>query len=90
VHYITAVRLGGGAGEQHISSVRWLNADTGLSKMSPVASMVEWLEKGNTVYVGGDAGRADVQVVRPAGGAAYLRSKANGQWTDNLLKLPRY
>jgi hypothetical protein len=90
VHYITAVRLSGGEAEPHIASVRWLNAETGVSKTSPVASMIEWLEKGNRAYVGGYAGRADIQVVRPAGRPAYLRSQANGQWTDNLLRLPRY
>lgn len=31
--------------------------------------------------------RADVKVVRPAAGHAYLRTYADGKWTDNLLAL---
>ena len=31
--------------------------------------------------------RADVVVVRPAGGAPYLRTHADGYWNDNLLSL---
>jgi Protein of unknown function (DUF3892) len=90
VLYITAVRLSGGDAERHIAFVRWLNAATGLSKTSSVVAMVNWLEKGNRAYVGGNTGRAEVQVVRSAGQAPYLRSQENGQWTDNLLRLPRY
>jgi Protein of unknown function (DUF3892) len=90
VLFITAVRLSGGDAERHIASVRWLNAATGVSKTSSVASMVKWLEQGHRAYVGGDTGRADVRVVRPAERAPYLRSQANGQWNDNLLRLPRF
>lgn len=32
--------------------------------------------------------RANVGVVRPAYGAAYLRTYADGLWNDNLLSLP--
>jgi Protein of unknown function (DUF3892) len=33
--------------------------------------------------------RADVGVVTPTHGAKYLRTYADGVWTDNLLALPR-
>ena len=34
--------------------------------------------------------RITVLVVRPSGGTPYLRTYANGTWTDNLLSLPRF
>ena len=90
MHYITAVRMSDGGSTAHITSVRWLNAASGLSRVSPVGSMVEWIDKGNEVFVGGDPARAPVQVVRPSGRSPYLRSKADSSDTDNLLLLPRY
>ena len=89
MYYITAVRMSGDT-EDHITSVRWLNAASGISKTSSVASMAAWLGKGNRAYVGGQGGRAEVLVVGPSGRVPYLRSQANGQWTDNLRRLPRY
>lgn len=32
--------------------------------------------------------RSDVAVVRPAGRSPYLRTRADGDWNDNLLSLP--
>jgi hypothetical protein len=90
VHYITAVRLSGGEGERYIASLKWLNTTTGVSGTSPTSALIDWVQKGNTLVVGGEHGRAEVKVIRPAGGRAYLRSSANGQWTDNLLRLPRF
>ncbi len=90
MHYIIAVHVSGSEGERHITSVRWLNTGSGLSKTSLTGTMVDWLEKGNEAFVGGEHGRAEVTVVRPNGRAPYLRSLANGQWTDNLLRLPRF
>lgn len=89
-YYITAVHFAGGNDHQHISTVRWLNASAGISNTSTVASMVEWLDKGNEAYVGGPTERVRVAVVRPQGRPAYLRTHADAQWTDNLLKLPQF
>jgi uncharacterized protein DUF3892 len=33
--------------------------------------------------------RVDVGVVTPTDGSKYLRTYADGKWTDNLLALPR-
>lgn len=41
----------------------------------------------NTFYTMTVAGRADIGVVEGPGGD-YVRTYANGQWTDNLLALP--
>ncbi|WP_273028955.1 DUF3892 domain-containing protein [Massilia timonae] len=54
-----------------------------------VAEVVAWIKSNaNTFYVMDRYGnRADVGVVEPAGRPAYLRTHANGRWTDNLLSL---
>lgn len=45
--------------------------------------------KTDTFYVVSPAGkRADVGVVTPASGPKFLRTYADGIWTDNLLSLP--
>jgi hypothetical protein len=45
--------------------------------------------KEHTFYVQAPSGkRADVAVVREAGQRPYLRTYADGLWTDNLLSLP--
>jgi hypothetical protein len=89
-YYITAVHFEGGTAAQHIAAVRWLNAAQGISNTSTVASMIAWIDSGNEAYVGGPTGRVRVAVVRPQGKAAYLRTFADSQWTDNLDNLPRY
>lgn len=89
MHYVTAVRFSGGETEDRITSVRWLNAADGVVGTSNVAAMVEWLDKGNALYVGSHDGRVRVGVVRPTGRAPYLRAYANKQWVDNLRELPR-
>jgi hypothetical protein len=90
VHYITAVHLSGGTAEAHITSVRWLNSSTGMSGTTSVDGMVAWLRKGNQAQVAGPDGPVQVVVVDSPGGTPYLRTVANGDWSDNLLALPRY
>jgi hypothetical protein len=43
-------------------------------------------QNGNA-YVGIGADRVDVGVVRPEGEDPYLRTYADGKWTNNLLSL---
>jgi hypothetical protein len=52
---------------------------------------VSWIENQNgEAYVEDSGGhRANVGVVAPSYGARYLRTYADGVWTDNLLALPR-
>lgn len=49
--------------------------------------MVEFVEKGNAVFVRGnpDARVGVVNAIPP-----YLRTYADGKWTNNLLSLPRF
>lgn len=70
--------------------VQWLNADTGVSNISNVASMVVWLNKGNTAWVGGPSGWVQVGVTQPEAGGPYLRTHADGSWSDNLRSLPTF
>jgi Protein of unknown function (DUF3892) len=90
MHYITGVHFSGGAREEHVASVRWLRASDGISDTSTTEAMVKWLGQGNAAFVGGVKGRVQVGVVRPATGRPYLRTYADGDWTDNLLNLPQY
>lgn len=55
-----------------------------------VAQIVESIDaKTNTFYVQDAQGRrANVGVVKPTYGQAYIRTHADGVWTDNLLSLP--
>lgn len=88
--YITAVHMAGGTQHQHIAGVRWLNGVSGKSDTTTTAAMIEFMDKGNAVQVGGSDGPVTVSVVRPERGTPYLRTHADKQWNDNLLALPRY
>jgi exosome complex RNA-binding protein Rrp42 (RNase PH superfamily) len=53
--------------------------------------MVAFLEgKGGAAYVGAGTTRVLVGVVRPDTGAPYLRTYADGKWTNNLVNLPTF
>jgi len=53
--------------------------------------MVAWIEdKDGKAYVDDGRGhRVSVGVVEPSHEPKYLRTYADGVWTDNLLSLPR-
>ncbi|KIF67150.1 hypothetical protein HY68_36225 [Streptomyces sp. AcH 505] len=89
---ITAVHLVGGTDHEHIASLRWTNPADGNTGDSSRAALVTWIEdKNGKAYTEDSTGhRADVLVVTPARGAKYLRTHADGVWTNNLLALPRY
>jgi len=84
--YITGVRMSPPtAGDhQHISDVRWEQAaDSGICSRQ---AMVEFIEKGYAVWVHGNP---NVQVGVINGPPKYLRTRADGSWSNNLLNLPR-
>jgi hypothetical protein len=88
---ITHIRLSGGYGHEHIVLYRWRNISSGESGSSDKPAMVAWVEAPqNRAYVGSGAARAEVGVVRPTYGQPYLRTYADGQWTNNLLALPHF
>lgn len=49
---------------------------------------VEWVNEGHKLYVAGDEGPVSVHVVKAD--PPYLRTAADGSWTNNLVSLPRF
>jgi Protein of unknown function (DUF3892) len=88
---ITAIRLQGTAEHEHIAAVQWRNLQTGVTGESTREAVVSWLEesKANQAVVANGTSWVYVGVVRAAGRPAYLRTHADGKWSDNLLALPR-
>jgi hypothetical protein len=84
--YIYAVRFAGGKGHSHITRVRWKNPDNGKSGELAQQGMVDWIaNKGGSAYVCGGGHLARVGIVRAD--PPYIRTYADGVWSDNLLKL---
>jgi hypothetical protein len=88
---ITAIRLSGGSGHEHIVRLWWTNPASGNTGNNSRAEIVDWIEnKDGKAHVQDAYGhRVDVGVVKPARGEKYVRTYADGKWTDNLLALPR-
>lgn len=88
---ITAVRLSGGTKHEHIIRLWWTNPATGKTGDNTRAEIVSWIEdKKGQAYTSDTGGhRAEVAVVTPPRGEKYLRTHADGVWTNNLLSLPR-
>jgi hypothetical protein len=76
----------GGVGHEHIGNVKWVNGTS--SGESTRAQMVKIIEDGNKVFVSDGQNPVDVGVVKAD--PKYIRTYADGKWTDNLLALPRY
>jgi hypothetical protein len=68
---------------------RWLNSSDSKTGDSPVASMVTFIEKPNTVQVQGPPA-VNVGVNKTEAGRKYIQTFADKTWTNNLLSLPRY
>lgn len=89
---ITAIRIEGSGGGEHISSLQWRNIQTGVTGQSTRQAVVDWLEesKANQAVVVNNGNRVYVGVRRPKNAPKYLSTYANGQWNDNLSALPRF
>lgn len=87
---ITHIRLSGGTDHQHIVRYKWVDA-SGAGGDDDKPTMVNWIDNKNvTAYVGTGAGRVRVGVIHPQAGQPYLRTHADGNWTNNLLALPHF
>lgn len=87
--YVTAVHMEGGNGHEHIAQVRWRNPETQATGASSRSEMVEFIrDKKGAVRVQDGTGWVAVGVVNAQ--PSYIRTHADGRWTDNLLALPRY
>lgn len=88
---ITAVRLDGGDGHEHITHVMWTSGATAAA-LAASSGIIDWLtaDGSNLAFVKDGGREVPVEVVRPAGGTPYLRARLQGAWTDGLLALPRF
>jgi hypothetical protein len=89
---ITHVRFGSTKKtEDEIVSYKWKNDQTGKVGQSDKPAMVDWIDiKNGKAYVGSGTNRVSVGVVKPQSGQPYLRTYADGKWTNNLLNLPTF
>ena len=89
---ITHIRFGSTTKtHQTISELRWKNLSDGDTGSSTKATLVDWVDnKNGTAYVGSGTQRVNVGTVHPASDAAYLRTYADSQWTNNLLALSEF
>lgn len=88
---ITAIRLSSGSAHEHVTDVRWRSASTAAGQ-STRQVIVDWLTVSvtNQAVVADGADFIHVAVVRPRDELPYIRTQADGSWTDNLLALPSF
>ena len=87
--YITHIRTASGNSNEHITHVRWLQPDNNQVGESSIPTMVDWIDhKGGIAKVKEGNRIVDVGVVHAD--PPYLRTHADGTWTNNLLALPRF
>jgi hypothetical protein len=91
---ITSVHMepSNGHAHEHIARVRWQNtSDSAKTGENSRQEIVDWLQAdttNNKAYVADADGRVAVGVVNS--NPPYLRTYADGEWTNNLLALPRF
>lgn len=78
-----------GRSHEAISHYLWEDDSNGTSNWAEKTLMVEWVRRNpNKAWVVGPAVRALLEVIENPGGEAYLRTRADGVLSDNLLSLP--
>lgn len=86
---ITAIRLEGGDQHQHITRIWWTNRRGGFTLSDSREQVISWIESHGIEAFVQDDDSAEVAVVTPPEGRKYLQACAGGEWSDNLLALPR-
>lgn len=86
--YVTAISPQTVQDHTRITRIRWLDASVSTSNLMSVEQTIDYLRSGNTLVVAGADRYALVQVVEAD--TPYIRTVADGAWTDNLLSLPRF
>ena len=88
---ITHVRFSG-AQKTHegITNYKWRNPEDATTGSSDKPTLVAWVDDNGTAYVGSGSQRVRVGTIHPDGAAAYLRTYADGTWSNNLLALPTF
>jgi len=87
---VTCINLvRGGTRHEHITHIG--GPGGGGWKLTEAEAINQIENKTNTFFVLDDLSgkRANVGVVREAGRTPFLRTHADGVWTDNLLSLPQ-
>ena len=87
--YITGTHLAGGQRHEHIASVRWRNPSDGMTGQSTREQMVRWIQEDKGIARVSDGVR-EIMVGVVTANPPYIRTYADGVWTDNLLALPQY
>ncbi|MEK6225500.1 MAG: DUF3892 domain-containing protein [Chloroflexota bacterium] len=86
--FVTARHMVGGTYHEHIASVRWQDPGTAQTGETQRADMVTWIRGGGQAFV--QSGSLTVAVGVVDANPPYIRTFADGVWTDNLLALPTY
>ena len=88
--YITAVHMepSNGTTHEHIARVKWTEEGTAKAGDDTRAQMVTWINDGIEARV--KDGTRSVQVGVVDAKPPYLRTHADGYYTNNLLSLPRF
>jgi hypothetical protein len=88
---ITAIRLQGGNGHEHITLVRWRSPTTAMGlAMRP--RIVDWLSQRsqNEAILAHGTTQIQVAIQRRPNQPPLLRTRVDGRWTDHLLSLPKF
>lgn len=92
MRYITAITMGPGTSEQHITRCQYLNATDGKQYFASPKWIAEKIRENSSVWqfrVAGKDGPSDVVAMVPTDGRdPYIRTKADGAYDNNLLALP--
>ena len=74
-----------------ITDYKWTNPSTNATGSSTKAAMVDWMDNQNgRAIVGSGSSQVNVGVVHPDSSQPYLRTHADGKWSNNLLSLPTF
>ncbi|GLZ41266.1 DUF3892 domain-containing protein [Actinokineospora sp. NBRC 105648] len=86
---VTHIRPDGGNEHKHITHVKRV-IPNGTPESVTVAEMVTYLDNGNRAHTLENGERAEIHVRRPSTGKPYIQTQADGQWSNNLLALPKF
>jgi Protein of unknown function (DUF3892)/Bacterial protein of unknown function (DUF916) len=87
--YLVAIHQPDGSGHEDIEFLQWQNPRTLESGQSTAEGIAGWIRSGGDLRVR-RAGMDDARVAVVDGERQYVRTYADGIWTDDLLGLPRY
>jgi len=88
---ITHVRFDGPQKtHEAISHFKWRGIETAQVGSSDKQTLVAWVDDNGTAYVGSGTRQVKVGSVHPENSADYLRTYADGTWSNNLLSLATF